>query len=93
MTEELKITNPIPKHIRTKIHTISLLALTIALIALVSTASTANAGPNGSLQAPVGGEIVEVNILPLLVPYVIIPLIVAAALLSVLIYKHRKRTT
>jgi uncharacterized repeat protein (TIGR01451 family) len=49
--------------------------------------------PTTGAPSGVGGEIVPVNILQLLAPYLTIAFLVTAGLSSVLIYKHRKRTT
>ena len=85
-------------HKRIAVGTISILALTIGLITLMSTAPTVNAGTNNEIPPTptppitVGGEIVPVNMLQLLAPYLIVAFLGAATLASLVIYKRRRTT-
>ncbi len=84
---------------RIAVGTISILALTIGFITLMSTAPTVNAPffdgqgparpPTPTPPITVGGEIVPVNILQLLAPYLIVAFLGATALASLVIYRKR----
>jgi hypothetical protein len=81
---------------RTMIGIMSLAVLTLSLLALLSLAPIVNAPFDDSTVLPtptpfgVGGEIVPVNILQVLAPYLLVAGLGAGAILSLVVYRRRK---